>query len=262
MSIFDDIGKGFKEAGSAVGGLVTGDTYFPDNSSREARARELSGDVSQISYRIASDNDNIKTGLKDLNATIESVYRDTGMEPPAIAVPGGVNYHKTEYQISQLIAPLVAVQAVKFALTDSAVVGELEAGEIGGEAAAEALGAAGLELGPAAVIMAGIVAIIGVVQGAEKRDKLQTYIHKLFPLRQKLKVSEIMDMKLANALIGLSASVKLLGKLGYTEGQLTEQIQKLIKNAEGALSVDVSPDARQQLASIDRSRGSWTNEDA
>ena len=76
MSIFDDIGKGFKEAGSAVGGLVTGDTYFPDNSSREARARELSGDVSQISYRIASDNDNIKTGLKDLNATIESVYRD------------------------------------------------------------------------------------------------------------------------------------------------------------------------------------------
>ena len=161
-----------------------------------------------------------------------------------------------------MIAPLVAVQAVKFALTDSAVVGELEAGEIGGEAAAEALGAAGLELGPAAVIMAGVVAIIGVVQGAEKRDKLQTYIHKLFPLRQKLKVSEIMDMKLANALIGLSASVKLLGKLGYTEGQLTEQIQKLIKNAEGALSVDVSPDARQQLASIDRSRGSWTNEDA
>jgi hypothetical protein len=161
-----------------------------------------------------------------------------------------------------LIAPLVAVQAVKFALTDSAVVGELEAGEIGGEAAAEALGAAGLELGPAAVIMAGVVAIIGVVQGAEKRDKLQIYIHKLFPLRQKLKVSEIMDMKLANALIGLSASVKLLGKLGYTEAQLTEQIQKLIKNAEGALSVDVSPDARQQLVSMDRSRGSWTNEDA
>jgi hypothetical protein len=261
MSIFDDIGKGFEEAGKTIGGLVTGDTYFPDNSCREARSKELSGDISQISYRIVDDNNNIKTGLKDLNASIESVYRDIGIEPPAIAVPGNVNYHKTEYQISQLITPLVAVQTVKSALTDSAVVGELEAGEIEGEAAAEALGAAGLELGSGAVIMAGVVAVIGVIEGAEKRDKLQTYIHKLYPLRQTLKVSEIIDMKLANALIGLSTSVKILGKLGYTEAQLTEQIQKLIKNAEGALSIDVSSDARQQLASMDNSRGSWTNKD-
>lgn len=261
MSIFDDIGKGFEEAGKTIGGLVTGDTYFPDNSCREARAKELSGDISQISYRIAGDNNNIKMGLKDLNASIESVYRDIGIEPPAIAIPGNVNYHKTEYQISQLIAPIVAIQTVKFALTDSAVIGELEAGEIGGEAAAEALGVASLELGPAVVIMAGVMAVIGVFEGAERRDKLQTYIHKLYPLRQKLKVSEIIDMKLANALIGLSASIKLLGKLGYAEAQLTEQIQKLIKNAEGALSIDVSPDARQQLVSMDNSRGSWTNED-
>jgi hypothetical protein len=261
MTIFDDIGKGFETVGTTMGGLITGDTYYPDNRLREARAKELAADVSQISYRIAGDNKKIKSGLQDLNATIESVYKHMGMKPPTIAAPAEVNYHKSVYEVSDMVAPLVAVKAVNYALTDSAVVGELEAGELGGEAAAEALGAAGLEMGPAAVLMAGVVAIIGVAQGADKRDKLRTQIHKLIPLRKRLAVSEIIDMKLSNALIGLSDSVLGLTKLGYTEEQLTGQIQQLIKNAEDALTIDVTPDAKHQLTSKDKSRGSWVNED-
>lgn len=272
MSIFDSIGDAFKSIGKVtvdgletVGkgtvGLVTGDSFFPDNDAREARVKELSGDVSQSSYRLAADNEVVKRGLKNLNDTIDSVYRSLGGQPPAIAVPQSVNYHESAYEISQLIAPLVAVKGIDMALTDSAVVTEAEAGEIGGEAAAEALGAAGLEMGPAAVIMAGVIIGLGALQGNEKRDKLQHAIWQLYPLRNRLKNSEVMATKLANGLAGLSPAVTMLGTLGYNELQLTNAIQILISGVEKALQLDVTDQVNTQLASLDTSRGSWTKED-
>jgi hypothetical protein len=267
VSIFDSIRDGFKKAGEetvgAIGKIAGGDTFYPDNPHREARAKELALDVSQVSYRLAADNAQVKTNLVNLNTTIEEVYRAGGFTPPAAANAGTVEFHETAYTVSEFVAPMLAISAVRYAMADTAVVGEAESGEIGSAAAAEALGAEGVELGfgPGLVIVAGVTAIIGAVQGADKRSKLQDYIHKSFALRQRLKTGELLDARLVNALAGASASIAVLRGIGLTEAQLTTAIQQIIAAAEKALKVDVSADARAQLAGLDHSRGSWTNED-
>ncbi len=275
MSFWSSLRDGFRNAGQTVvdAGKATvnsaeviagGDTFYPDNPHREARAKELALDVSQVSYRVAADNVQVKANLKNLNTTIEDVYRARGFAPPAAANAGSIEFHQTAYQVSGFVAPLLAVSAVRYALTDTAVVGEAEAGEIGGEAAAEALGAAGVELGfgPSVVIIAAVTAIIGAIQGADKRSKLQDYLHKSYALRQRLKVSELLDARLVNVLAGASVSISVLKGIGYTEAQLTKAVEQIIAKSEGALKVDLGGDARAQLAGLDRSRGSWTHEDS
>jgi len=255
------IASGATTAATGAAGLVTGDTYFPDNPAREARAKELASDVSAINDRIVIDNGQVKKSLIDLTATIESVYRKAGVAPPAMAMPGTVDFHQTAYEVSGLVAPMLSVAAISAAMQSSAVVGELAAGEIGAETAAAELGAAGLGLGPAVVVMAAITAAIGAMQGAEKRSKLQSYIHQTFALRQRQKTAELTDMKLLNVVLGLSSAVASLKGLGLDEAKITARVKALIAKAEEVLKEDLGPEAASQLTAMDASRHSWTNED-
>ena len=298
MSIFDDIGDAFKSAGETIGSgvvtagetvgkgmatagetvgdgvvtggkaavqgmqdVATGDAFFPDNPHREARCKEIAGDISQISYRLTADNQQVQRNLQNLNATIADVYRAKGLTPPAAATIGSVDYHQTAYQVSELTAPLLAVGAVRYALTDTAVVAEVEGGEIGAEAGAAALGAEGLGFGPGLAIAAAVTAMIGAIQGAEKRSKLQSYIHDSFGLRQRLKQSELLDMRLVNALAGASSSISVLRGLNYNAAQIGQAIETILAAAKKTLEYDVTGDANAQLTHMDQSRGSWTNED-
>ena len=305
MSIFDDIGDAFSDAGNAVANVATdaantvadgagvavtavadgavatgngiadggkmalqgvqdvasGDAFFPDNPHRESRCKELAADLGQINYRLVADNEQVKRNLEGLNASIADLYYAKGLPVPAIAEVASVDYHQTAYEVSEMTAPLLAVGAVRYALTDTAIIAEVETGEIAGEAGAAALSAEGLGFGPGLVIAAAVTSLIGAIEGAEKRDKLQSYIRDAVRLRLRLKQAELLDMRLVNALAGASAAVSNLTQLDYSEAQINVAIERILAAARQALNVDVSQEAAQQLAQLDQSRGSWTNED-
>jgi hypothetical protein len=279
MSIFDVIGDGFEVlgkgvvdglatvgegtiiAGKFVGGMVTGDSYYPDNAARESRAKELAADVSQCSYRIAADTLVVKDGLADLTETIEKIYKNIGSTPPDIAVAETVNFHETAYTISKVVAPLVVVGAINMALVDGSVVAEAAAGELTVEAAGAELGAATLGMGPAAAIMAGVLFTVGAIEGDDRRSKLRDMTHDNYRLRTRLTKSEVLLTKLGHALTGLSSSIKTGAQSGLTSDQLTQMLHNKIAGVVEGLKVDVSGSVATQLASKDTSRGSWTNED-
>ena len=50
-----------------IGGLLTGDTYYPDNENREARVTQLAGDCRQYSAQLALDATAIKQKLASFN---------------------------------------------------------------------------------------------------------------------------------------------------------------------------------------------------
>jgi hypothetical protein len=255
MSIFDDIV-------GTVGGLFTGDTYFPDNPNRLSRAKELAADISSSSYHLAAEADEVKFSLKGLNLAIETLYHQAGLAPPVLVDPSEPGLNKDFYEVSQVVAPLFVIEGINGALTTAGVAAELEAGEISGAAAAEAVGLAGIELGPAIAIAAGITAVIGAIGGSDARDKLQDYINRFYPVRLRMRASEIQSRRLVNALSGLTTAIHTLIEIDYSGAMLSEAVKRLVDGAVKTLKEhDPDEDARQQLVNLDRSRGSWTKED-
>jgi len=81
-------------------------------------------------------------------------------------------------------------------------------------------------------------------------------------LRQRLKVAELLDMRLVNALAGASMAIANLKNLRFSQQQVDQAVSAILQKARQTLDVDVSNEAKQQLAQLDGSRGSWTNEDS
>ena len=247
--------------GKFVGGLLDGDAFFPDNESRLARATELAVDISASAYLIAHQTESIKAALEDVNLTILDVFRAVGVALSSLAQPSEVNYHQSAYQVTMAIAPLFTVVAVNTAMTYGSVAVETISGEISAEVAGEALGATSLGLGGAAVLMAAIIAIVGVIEGEEKRRKLRAAIQERFALRFRFKLAEAYATELTNVLAGLSSAIKIARSMAFDPMSLTVYVENKIALAKSTLgAIDTSAMA-PRLQVIDTERGSWTYED-
>ena len=253
MSIWDDIG-----------GLFTGDTYYPDNPSREHRANELANDCQDLAGKLSLIAPQIKAGLAALNGAIAAAYGNPASLPPD-AQPTQVNFAQWGVDVTQLLVPLVTATAVSAALTAAATSYLVSTGEIGAAALTELVGLpAAFEIGvgaAAGVAAIGISFAVGAIAGAVKRDKLQSAIHSGVAGRLKLEKAYLVDYRLLTSIQAMTAAVNALEAAHAAGDKVIANLKAMVAQTTTQVQAITDQDAAAVLASLDRGRGSWTNED-
>lgn len=254
MSFWDDIA-----------GLFTGDTYFPDNPNREARAKELARDCQNYAANLATLMANIKNELKLLDQQLAAMYGNPADIPPDAQITS-VTFNGVEFEVSQLVASLVMAPVVSSALTVGATSYLVSTGEIGAAALVDLVGlpaAFDIAIGAAAGVAAiGISFAIGAIEGAVKRDKLQDTIHKGIAGRTQLAKAFLVNSQLESSIHAMIAAITALQAAGVPIPQIMQNLQMMVASARAHLDTINDASALAMLAQIDGARGSWTNEDA
>lgn len=247
-----------------IAGLFTGDTYFPDNPKREARAKELARDCQDYSVKLASATKGIQKGLKTLNEDIAKIYGNPA-NMPANAKAESIKFNEMAFEVSGLVAPLITAPVVSSALTVGATSYLLSSGEIGAAAFAELVGlptAFEVGIGAAAGVAAiGISFGVGAIAGAVKRSKLEDAIHSGFKARERIVKAYLVDNQLLNSIEAMSSAILALKAAEIPLSQVTDKIKILVAAAKDRADGVTEQSARQYLAQLDKSRGSWTNDD-
>ena len=253
MSFWDDIA-----------GLFTGDTYYPDNPSREHRANELAADCQDLAGKLALIAPQIKSGLAALDAAIAAAYGDPA-SLPADAQPTQVNFAQWGVDVSQLVAPLITAPVVSSALTAAATSYLVSTGEIGAAALTDLVGLpAAFEIGigaAAGVAAIGISFAVGAIAGAVKRDKLQDAIHSGVAGRLKLEKSYLVDYRLLTSIQAITQALNALQAAHAAGDQVIANLKAMVSQASAQIQAITDQDAANALAALDHGRGSWTNED-
>ncbi len=253
MTIWDDIG-----------GLFTGDTYFPDNPSREHRAQELAQDCQDLAGKLSLLAPQIKAGLQALDDRIASLYERSVDVPPDVR-PTQVQFNQWSVSASQLVIPVLTGTVASSALTIAATSYLASTGEIGAAAFAELVGLPAvfeIGIGAAAGIAAiGISFAIGAISGAVRRDKLQEAIHAGVRGRLSAQKAYLVNYRLLTSISAMAAAVAALQAAHVDKAEVISNLQKLVKQASAQIEAVTDDDAANVLATLDRSRGSWTNED-
>lgn len=254
MSFWDDIA-----------GLFTGDTYFPDNPNREARAKELARDCQNYAANLATLTANIKNELSLLDKQLAALYGSPADIPPD-AKPTDVNFNGMGFEVSQLVAPLVTAPAVTAALTVGATSYLLSTGEIGAAALVDLVGlpaAFDLAIGAAAGVAAiGISFGIGAIEGAVKRDQLRSTIHEGVAGRAKLAKAYLVDNQLESSIHAMISALQALQAAGVPIPKIMENLKTMVAGARAHVDMTTDDTTAAILAQLDTARGSWTNEDA
>jgi hypothetical protein len=247
-----------------LAGLFTGDTYFPDNPKREARAKELARDCQDYSVKLSSLTKQIQSDLTALNKDIAKLYGDPARMPSGAQVEN-INFNEMAFQVSGLIAPLITAPVVSSALTVGATSYLLSSGEIGAAAFAELVGLpAAFEIGIGAA--AGVAAIgisfgVGAIAGAVKRDKLKDAIHSGFSARSKIVKAYLIDSQLLNSIDAMISAINALKAAEIPLDQVTQKIKEMVSAARDRATSLSDKSVSSYLSELDKSRGSWTNED-
>ncbi len=247
-----------------LGGLFTGDTYFPDNVNRKARVNELARDCQDYSAKLASATEKIKTNLEMINKELAVIYGSPAMVP-ADAQPAEVKFNQLAFEVSGIIAPLVTAPVVSSALTVGATSYLLSTGEIGAAAFAELVGlpaAFEVAIGAAAGVAAiGISFAIGAIGGAVERDKLRDAIHAAFASRQKIAKAYLIDSQLCSSLDVMISALQALKAAQVPVDKIIGRLKEMVSAARASADGITDAVAANYLSQLDRARGSWTNED-
>ncbi|KMM36755.1 hypothetical protein [Guptibacillus hwajinpoensis] len=253
MSFWDDIG-----------GLFTGDTYFPDNPKREHRAQELAQDCGDFTSKLSSLAEKVKNDLTQLNDELASLYGDPTKLPSDVK-PVEMEFGQWGVDVAQLIVPLITVPVVSASLTIAATSYLLASGEIGAAAFAGLVGLpAAFEIGigaAAGVAAIGLTFAIGAISGSIKRDKLRDTIHEGVRSRVKLKKAYLVNYKLSISILAMSGTIKALKESKVTIPEIIETLKEMVKKTISELDKMNDQDAIEVLAGLDKGRGSWTSED-
>lgn len=250
-----------------IGGLFTGDTYFPDNVHREARVTQLAGDCKQYTAQLSIDAENFKSKQEVLNASLEKALGGIANLPDGAKIEN-VNFgvEKWTVGVSQLIAPLITYPAVSTALTAAATSYLVGTGEIGAAGLVSLVGlpaAFEAAVGVAAGVFAiGAVFGVGAISGAVKRSKLQETIHEAIPGRVKLYKAYLINHKLLQLIDGLIQAVDAFAESGAATNIVMDSVRNLVIEARDEIDKTTDSLAIEALHSIDVARHAWTNEDS
>jgi hypothetical protein len=260
--------------------------FFPDNDNRRNRLIELSSD----SQSFLSDAKNSYKEFTDLNAEVNAkivaVYNKAGLTPPPVSNLDILQAQKSVYdiqtgdtvvEVSNIVLGIGGLVATISYFAPAATALLVDAGVLGAETASavlfSVLGAevtvgalaggiiGGLVVG---IIVVGIGLAIDAFEGYELRDELRKGIYHADQIRATIKFS----LDKSKTLVDFLKSVKTTcDSLLQSSIPLTDQIiQNLIeKNAIPALkAIDsiTKESVLSELQDLDRSRNSWTNEDA
>lgn len=223
--------------------LASGDLQFPDNPNRVRRFDELNSDISGFDSHIINARQRLSEALVDVNQSIVDVFKKTtGKEVlPEYVAPINMEFHKDEYQLSKLLAPLAVWELAT---------------------STRFLGKASLDSGPALVVVLGSLAILGTIAGAEKRHQYREGIRKASDMRQKIVVGTHYLEQLAEHLAGLSTAIRKLGEHQppHDEKLLTTLITNMIEQLEKEIP-DPTSKCVEELEALDKRRNSWCKED-
>lgn len=253
MSFWDDLA-----------GLFTGDTYFPDNPNREARAKELARDCQNYTASLAMLTESIKNELGMLDKQLAELYGHPANIPSDLQ-PIEMDFNGLGFEVSQLVAPLLSIPVVTEALTVGATSYLLSAGEIGAAGLVELVGLPttfSIGIGAVAGVAAfGISLGIGALEGSVKRDKLRATIHQGVEGRIKLAMAFLINSQLESSIHAMLSAIEALQEAHVPISAVMDRLQAMIAAAHEHIYATTIDTAVTMLAQLDASRGSWTNED-
>lgn len=248
-----------------IGGLFSGDTYFPDNPNREARAKELARDCQNYTANLSSLTQSIQSELKSFDRQLAKLFGSAAAIPPD-AKPADMSFNGMAFEVSSIIAPLVTLPLVSSALTVGATSYLLSTGEIGAAALAELVGlpaAFEVAIGAAAGVAAiGISFAAGAIAGEVKRDKMRDTIHQGVAARAKLAKSFLIDSQLNSSIQAMISALQALHAAEVPIDKIMANLETMVAAARARADGVTDATAAASLADLDRSRGSWTNEDS
>ncbi|MHC2241657.1 hypothetical protein [Bradyrhizobium elkanii] len=262
---------------------------FPDNDNRAARIRELAVQTQDDLHDAESDYKTFQAMVKATNPKIAAVYQGAGLTAPATtsidilklqnqAVDGAsapVEIVKILVDIAGFAGTLkyLAPGATRFLVSAGAMSAETAARVlveftipvIGREVSITAGDIAGGILGGivGGIAIAGIDIGIDGIEGRIARDKMQSAIHQLFPIRLSTRVVRERASKLVLSIQSVQTTMDAITDAGLP---LTDKIlQNLItKDVQPAILSEqqITPETvAAELAKLDRDSNSWTNED-
>ena len=253
--------------------------FFPDNDNRERRMNELVTDINTQIVNATEDQNKINDTIKELDDVVRQML--ASLEPGTVPPVDSIKLYKTEWTIASILTPVLTFKAAYSILTRVAAsrllqnaasnaVQDVELAEVAAAEPelAEAAEEVGLPLSAriasglgGAVVAVGVGFAVDAVDGAIARDKMQSKIHELVPVRIQTKVVEIQFRSLYEEVNSLVISYNMMQQMGYTRAQVDAAIQLTIKAYKPKLEAIEAATAQAELASIDSNRGSWTDED-
>jgi 2C-methyl-D-erythritol 2,4-cyclodiphosphate synthase len=248
---------------------------FPDNDNRENRMNQLASDINSSIITESNAEKEINSKITELSDIAQEMVKK--LEPDLEVAVDTINLYKTTWDITEIVVPALvftaAYNALSIAVASSTLTnaaegaveeGSVLAGEMVAEAAEELAipvsakliaGAGGL------VLAVGIGFAVDAIDGSIARKKLRKEIHSLVGPRVTQKMNELKVTKLLEEVGSMLDAYQMMQKLGYTKEQMEGEIELTIEKFKPELEA-ITPDvAKQQLAILDKGRGSWTKED-
>ncbi|MEG8182196.1 hypothetical protein GZH49_27355 [Nocardia terpenica] len=246
-----------------LGGLFNGDTYFPDNRNRQARAEELARDCQRYAADAGRSAVAVKNELGKLNRRLTDLYGKLGDNDVFSVQP--LEYGSIIFEAAKITLPLLAATEISAALSIGATSYLVGTGEIGAAALSSLVGLpAAFSVGIAAGAFVGAVAValgIGAIEGAVRRDKLRAAIGEAVPARRKLCRAFMVNDQLESHVKSMVMAIDALQNAGVNRQAVEEALEKLVKRARAAADKITDDAATEYLKEYDRKRGSWTAED-
>ena len=174
-------------------------------------------------------------------------------------------FHGWVLTMTDILEPLVTLPVVNSALQQCAVAWLLREGRIGEAAFYDLIeGLTWLKVGVKAgtiIFAVGLNLATDAITGAVKRSKLREAIHGAVHPRIQLKKAAIINGMLRAKLNTIVDSFGMMKQIGYTQQQLDGAQRNIAAEFVTEVSQITDQTALTELGVLDRSRGSWTNED-
>lgn len=241
------------------------DLLYPDNPKREKRLHELIDDIGNLVNDLKNDAVEIKQILQELDSIIRKMYKKIEVPIPPNSTKK-IDYHGWVVTIVESIAPFVVLPIAAGALETAAVSFLLSEGLIGEAALVGLVGlpvwlSIGVATG-AIIVVVGVELLIAGIAGAEKRSKLQSAIHSAIQPRINLKKASLVNGHLKDKLEAVKDSCTTMMELGYTKEQIDGVQKDISEKFKEQMATITNNTARDDLAGLDKQRGSWTKEDS
>lgn len=243
--------------------------FYPDNEKRAVRLTELVSDNSTAVGNISQQQTKYEIAINNANEAIRQAYKVVGtpVKFHDIDFVPESKTHKILISVADVITPMLTYGIANKALSFAAKSYLLQQGRIGEAAFIKLVGLpkwfkVGTVFGSITAVVL-VQSIIDSVTGAVQRKNLQDKIKESVDPRFQLKKAELTNEITISKLNVVTTSVSVvLSALGPNVSK--EQINKIIDNSIKRNQVElknIDSLTKTTLDALDKSRGSWTNED-
>ncbi|MDY8137380.1 hypothetical protein [Aquimarina sp. 2201CG5-10] len=243
------------------------DVLYPNNKERYHRVEEVANDIASLTYDVSSTFDRIQKKAEEVNERFSDLLAILGEPLPELEeVEFEFEGVKVAFYLAETVVGMLTFSLAYKALGKAAVAYLLRKGAIGPAALSRLVGfpkwiTLGRVAGGIAAVVVGEL-IISAIQGATTRANLRGAINEILPPRVDLKHKALINADTFLSLSTLAASFEVLKELGEFDIETLRKLyESLAEKHKERIENITYGDALRDLASLDRSRGSWTNED-